>query len=116
MILDGVFNHCGSFNKWMDREQIYEGKDGYQPGAYVSADSPYHTFFDFRGAGPEQWPYNGNYDGWWGHDTLPKLDYEHSEALEKYILHIARKWVSEPYNVDGWRIGCGSRPGTQQRI
>ena len=111
VILDGVFNHCGSFNKWMDREQIYEGKDGYQPGAYVSADSPYHTFFDFRGAGPEQWPYNGNYDGWWGHDTLPKLDYEHSEALEKYILHIARKWVSEPYNVDGWRLDVAADLG-----
>ena len=24
VILDGVFNHCGSFNKWMDRERIYE--------------------------------------------------------------------------------------------
>ena len=23
VILDGVFNHCGSFNKWMDRERIY---------------------------------------------------------------------------------------------
>ena len=111
IIIDGVLNHCGSFNKWMDREQIYEGKDGYQPGAYVSADSPYHTFFDFRGAGPEQWPYNGNYDGWWGHDTLPKLDYEHSEALEKYILHIARKWVSEPYNVDGWRLDVAADLG-----
>ena len=27
VILDGVFNHCGSFNKWMDREQIYENQD-----------------------------------------------------------------------------------------
>ena len=24
VILDGVFNHCGSFNKWLDRERIYE--------------------------------------------------------------------------------------------
>ena len=23
VIIDGVFNHCGSFNKWMDREGIY---------------------------------------------------------------------------------------------
>lgn len=28
IILDGVFNHCGSFNKWMDRERIYEGTGG----------------------------------------------------------------------------------------
>ena len=26
VILDGVFNHGGSFNKWLDREKIYEGK------------------------------------------------------------------------------------------
>ena len=45
IILDGVFNHCGSFNKWMDRERIYEGQEGYAPGAYVSADSPYRSFF-----------------------------------------------------------------------
>ena len=29
VILDGVFNHCGSFNKWMDRERIYENAEGY---------------------------------------------------------------------------------------
>ena len=28
IILDGVFNHCGSFNKWMDRERIYERQRG----------------------------------------------------------------------------------------
>ena len=28
VILDGVFNHCGSFNKWMDRERIYENAGG----------------------------------------------------------------------------------------
>ena len=40
VILDGVFNHCGSFNKWMDRERIYENQEGYPKGAYISADSP----------------------------------------------------------------------------
>lgn len=35
VILDGVFNHCGSFNKWLDREEIYSGKEGYEAGAYV---------------------------------------------------------------------------------
>ena len=32
VIIDGVFNHCGSFNKWMDRERIYENAPGYAPG------------------------------------------------------------------------------------
>lgn len=27
VIIDGVFNHCGSFNKWLDRERIYENSN-----------------------------------------------------------------------------------------
>lgn len=111
VILDGVFNHCGSFNKWMDRERIYEGQEGYQKGAYISADSPYRHFFDFMGSTDDQWPYNGRYDGWWGHDTLPKLNYEGSKELEEYILSIGRKWVSPPYNVDGWRLDVAADLG-----
>lgn len=111
VILDGVFNHCGSFNKWMDRERIYEGEEDYEPGAYVSADSPYRSYFRFFKEGQENWPYNGNYDGWWGHDTLPKLNYEDSVKLENYILYIGRKWVSPPYNVDGWRLDVAADLG-----
>ena len=43
IILDGVFNHCGSFNCWLDKEKIYTDKDGFQEGAYLSKESPYHT-------------------------------------------------------------------------
>ena len=109
VILDGVFNHCGSFNKWMDRERIYENQPGYKKGAFVSADSPYRSFFHFTNE--HEWPYNPYYDGWWGHETLPKLNYESSEMLEKYILGIAKKWVSPPYNVDGWRLDVAADLG-----
>lgn len=109
VILDGVFNHCGSFNKWMDREQIYENQEGYEKGAYISAESPYRSFFKFHNE--HEWPYNPFYDGWWGHDTLPKLNYEESSTLEEYILNIARKWVSPPYNVDGWRLDVAADLG-----
>ena len=35
VIIDGVFNHCGSFNKWLDREHIYSrSRDQYELGAY----------------------------------------------------------------------------------
>ena len=108
VILDGVFNHCGSFNKWLDRECIYEDAPGYEKGAFVSKDSPYRTFFKFR---EDTWPYNVNYDGWWGHDTLPKLNYEESPKLYEYIMQIARKWVSPPYNVDGWRLDVAADLG-----
>lgn len=111
VILDGVFNHCGSFNKWLDREGIYENAPGYEPGAYVSADSPYRSFFRFYKEERDQWPYNGSYDGWWGHDTLPKLNYEQSEKLQEYILGIAKKWVSLPYCIDGWRLDVAADLG-----
>lgn len=109
VIIDGVFNHCGSFNKWLDRELIYERNGTYEHGAYVSKDSPYRTFFKFFR--DDAWPFNKNYDGWWGHDTLPKLNYEESEMLYNYIMNIARKWVSPPYNVDGWRLDVAADLG-----
>ena len=111
VILDGVFNHCGSFNKWMDRERIYEPQPEYEKGAYVSAQSPYRDFFHFFDEREEAWPYNKNYYGWWGHDTLPKLNYEDSPTLEEYILNIGKKWVSPPYNADGWRLDVAADLG-----
>ena len=111
VILDGVFNHCGSFNKWLDRERIYENADGYDKGAYITKDSPYHDFFRFHDADDNKWPYNHTYDGWWGHDTLPKLNYEGSQSLHDYILRIAKKWVSPPYNADGWRLDVAADLG-----
>lgn len=109
VILDGVFNHCGSFNKWMDRERIYEGQPGYEKGAFISKDSPYHDYFSF--SDNDGWPYNKSYEGWWGHDTLPKLNYEASKELFEYVMKIARKWVSPPYNADGWRMDVAADLG-----
>ena len=109
VILDGVFNHCGSFNKWMDRERIYEGQEGYEPGAYISAESPYCSFFNFHDE--NAWPYNSSYDGWWTHETLPKLNYEGSKKLYEHILEVAEKWVSPPFSADGWRLDVAADLG-----
>ena len=103
VILDGVFNHCGSFHKWMDKEGFYAKGKGYQSGAYQSKESPYRSFFKFK---DEQ-----TYEGWWGYDTLPKLNYEDSGELEKEILRIAAKWVSPPFNADGWRLDVAADLG-----
>lgn len=109
VILDGVFNHCGSFNKWMDRERIYEQAQGYEKGAYIDDKSPYRKYFKFHDEG--RWPYNGTYEGWWNHDTLPKLNYEESRELYEYILRIGQKWVSAPYYADGWRLDVAADLG-----
>ena len=108
IILDGVFNHCGSFNKWMDYEGIYLGKAGFQPGAFQSVNSPYRSYFHFNDSSNGRSP---AYEGWWGYSTLPKLNYEASPALCEQIYRIAEKWVSPPYSIDGWRLDVAADLG-----
>ncbi len=104
VILDGVFNHCGSFHLWMDREGIYKEKPGYAPGAYQSEDSPYRDFFHFTDKAP-------GYEAWWGVDTLPKLYYENSRNLWEAVFSIAEKWLKPPYSIDGWRLDVAADLG-----
>ncbi len=110
VIIDGVFNHCGSFNKWLDKEGFYHLNGSYKPGAYGNKDSSYDSFFKF---------FDDNhtvYEGWWGFDTLPKLNYEESQKLCDYIMKIGAKWVSEPYNVDGWRLDVAADLGHSEEF
>ena len=108
IILDGVFNHCGSFNKWMDHEGIYLGKAGFQPGAFQSIHSPYRSYFHFNDSSNGRSPM---YEGWWGYSTLPKLNYEGSPELCEEIYRIAEKWLSPPYSIDGWRLDVAADLG-----
>jgi len=116
VILDGAFNHCGSFHKWMDVAEFYTETDE-PPGAYHSPDSPYHNFFLWGGG---EWPGNNNYDSWWGNANHPKLNFESSPELVEYVLRIAKKWVSPPYNADGWRLDVaadlGQSPASNHRF
>lgn len=100
VIIDGVFNHCGAFHKWLDREGIY-GVEG--QGAYGNPDSPYRDYF--------YWNDDDTYEGWWGYENHPKLNVEGCQALEEEILRIGAKWVSEPFCVDGWRLDVAADLG-----
>ena len=111
ILLDGVFNHCGSFHKWLDREKIYAREGGYAPGAYLTQDSPYRKYFVFADNRPEAWPDNKSYDGWWDNDTLPKLNYEASPELAEQILEVGEKWLKPPYQADGWRLDVAADLG-----
>jgi alpha-glucosidase len=107
VILDGVFNHCGSFNKWMDKEGFYK-RAGYDTGAYLEKDSPYHDFFMWY---DDNWPNNDAYDCWWNHLNHPKLNYEGSKKLTDKIMEVAEKWVLPPFNADGWRLDVAADLG-----
>ncbi len=107
IILDGVFNHCGSFHRWMDKEGIYRDKPGYLPGAYQDDRSPYREYFHFIDEEP-------GFEAWWGVKTLPKLCYEQSKKLCEEIFLIAEKWLKPPYSIDGWRLDVGADLGHSQ--
>ena len=108
VILDGVFNHCGAFNKWLDKTGIYE-KNNYPKGAFNCTESKYRDFFIWN----EQ---ENDYAGWWGHSNHPKLNFEGSEKLCDFILDIAVKWVSPPFNADGWRLDVAADLGQSEEF
>ena len=99
IILDGVFNHCGSFSRWMNREGVY----GEAEGAFRDPESPFRGYFHFQN---EQ-----EYSCWWNVETLPKLCYEQSRRLCGEVFRAAEKWISPPYSVDGWRLDVGADLG-----
>lgn len=112
VILDGVFNHCGAFNKWMDREGFYCKEDKYEKGAFIDKNSPFMDYFVWKEDG--SWP--ENYDGWWGFSNHPKLNYENSPQLFNEIMAIAKKWLMPPFNADGWRIDVAADLGQSQEF
>jgi len=107
VILDGVFNHCGCYHKWLDKPGFYRNM-GYPNGAYRDEKSQYRDYFLWY---DQDWPNNDCYDSWWGNDNHPKLNYEDSPELYAYIMEVARKWVSPPYNADGWRLDVAADLG-----
>lgn len=102
VILDGVFNHCGAFHSWMDSEKIYGGHDEFI-GALGNVHSKYRDYF--------KWNEDGSYECWWGFFNHPKLNYENSQELFDYIMNVGRKWVTQPFNVDGWRLDVAADVG-----
>ena len=112
VVVDGVFNHCGSFHKWLDREGVYLNKEGYEKGAFQSVDSPYRSYFKFN----KPRTANSEYEGWWGYKTLPKLNYEKSAELCENIYRVGEKWVSAPFNADGWRLDVAADLGHSEKF
>lgn len=54
------------------------------------------------------------YVGWWGHASLPKLNYQSHLLREKMYAgsdSIVKKWLKPPFIADGWRIDVGNMTG-----
>jgi glycosidase len=88
IILDGVFNHTGvDFFAFADAK-----KNG--------ARSRYTDWYTFHGfpVGPLSAP---NYECWWGHGSLPKLNTKNPE-VRQYLFDVTRQWMET--GIDGWRL------------
>lgn len=94
LVLDAVVNHTGADHPWFDRWGRHGGD-----GAASSPRSPFRERYVFDA--------HGHAHGWKGHDSLPVLDYA-SPAVQRAIYGdddaVLRRWLREPYAIDGWRL------------
>lgn len=87
VILDGVFNHTGT-RFWAFDDVVSRG-----------AASPYVNWYFFHGLPVDT--RRGNYEGWWGLASLPKLNIANPKVRD-YILSVVRYWTQQ--GIDGWRL------------
>ena len=91
ILLDGVFSHTGEDSIYFDK------KNRFGTGAFCNPQSPYKSWFNIDE--------NGNYDSWWGIETLPCVN-ELSDDYIKYIItdedSVIKHWLS--LGADGFRL------------
>ena len=92
ILLDGVFNHCGSDSRYFDQRGQYA-----DAGAAQSKNSPYHSWFTFS-------QYPTHYDCWWGIGILPKLNQNEPSCREYFLGEggIVPRYLQK--GIDGWRL------------
>jgi alpha-glucosidase len=92
---DLTTNHCGRGHYWFTR-------------ALKDKDSKERKYFYWDKS------IKHGYVGWWGHPSLPKLNYS-SKSLRKAMFEgknsIVKKWLRAPYSMSGWRIDVGNMTG-----
>lgn len=96
LILDISINHTGTDHIWFNRDGKYFPES---TGAYHNPDSIERGFYFFNE--------DNSYHGWWNLPSMPTLNYT-SEALRERVYRaedsVLKKWLKEPYCIDGWRF------------
>jgi alpha-glucosidase len=92
---DLTTNHCGAGHPWIQK-------------ALKNKKAREREFFFWDSA------IKHGYVGWWGLASLPKLNYE-SQRLRDLMYSgensVVKKWLREPFSMDGWRIDVGNMTG-----
>ena len=94
---DLTSNHCGAGHPWLAKAK--RDKKSKERGYFYWDKSVKH-----------------GYVGWFGHASLPKLNFN-SASLRKEMYEgknsIVRQWLSPKYGMSGWRIDVGNMTGRQ---
>ncbi|WP_020575008.1 alpha-amylase family glycosyl hydrolase [Actinopolymorpha alba] len=98
IVLDGVFNHSGSWAKWFDRGNVWPSVTG----AYESQASPTYSWYTFQ-----SWP--NSYSSFFNTTpSMPKFDFGSAGSAVRQAMYgstgsVAQKWLRQ-YGIDGWRL------------
>lgn len=100
LVLDVTPNHTGFKHTWFTAAQ-------------ADLNAPTADYFTFH-------RHPDDYESWLGHKSLAKLNYR-SERLREAMYgapdSVLRRWLREPYRIDGWRLDVANmtaRQGMQQ--
>jgi 4-alpha-glucanotransferase len=91
VMLDGVFNHCGSDSKYFNKNGNYP-----EPGAWQGEGSEYEGWFELDE--------NGEYNCWWGVKDLPDFDLS-NEGYRQMVYGpdgVIEYWTER--GASGWRL------------
>ena len=92
---DLTSNHCGAGHPWLIK--AIKDKKSKERGYFYWDKTIKH-----------------GYVGWWGHASLPKLNFN-SQSLRKAMYEgknsIVKKWLKPKYGMSGWRIDVGNMTG-----
>lgn len=92
IILDGVFSHTGDDSIYFNRYSRYQSN-----GAYNSDDSPYASWYTFKGS-------RDDYNAWWGISTLPETN-ENDPDFTEFITGengVIKYWLKK--GIKGFRL------------
>lgn len=90
LILDISINHTGDSHSWFKNKKAY----------YFTGE-------------------NGSYECWCGVKSLPVLNYSNESLRNEMIFNdnsILKKWIKQPYNIDGWRFDVGHNVGKMNNL
>lgn len=93
VLLDGVFNHTGTFHCWFDQQHLCP-----TAGAAESQTSPFEDRYVFL-----HWP--DNYCEF-EYPSLPQLNYQSSSLRDDIYRRsdsVMQTYLKRPYSIDGWR-------------